>query len=308
MAFAGRSDAARPGRRRRRSRMSRPWPTAPPDRHPLREFQRGDLADSAPAPARISKHLRLLPLVRRSGRRSRRSGARPSTSGLVARRAAGHVPGAMHASGHDCAGRDGRPLRRSRSTRSRPSSTRSCKTRRSPNIRPIRSFWTTARDSANPVGHLVLHVAGAYQRRKRPAFSDATCTACNLPTSGKTWPAIWPSAGSTCHARTASSSVIPIRDLRALRFTPAFAGLMRFRGRSRTRPCSQRGVPSCRGFPGPWPSISTCSRGAGWRFSIGSKPAVRCLGGRPALLRWTKIGLLGRALLGLGLARMAVRR
>ena len=32
------------------------------------------------------------------------------------------------------------------------------------------------------------------------------------------------------------------------------------------------------------------------------------LGGRPALTRWTKLGLLGRALLGLGLARMGGRR
>ena len=59
---------------------------------PLRELQRRHLADAPRAPARVPEHLRLLPLVRRPGRRGRRPRTVARAAGLVARRAAGDVP------------------------------------------------------------------------------------------------------------------------------------------------------------------------------------------------------------------------
>src|SRR5271157_3194316 len=104
--FPGRSTAlwAR-GRRTRLARRSLRL-LCPPDGHSLRKLQRADLADAARTPTGISKHLRLLSLVRRLGRRDRRPRAIGRASEMVARRAAGHVPGPDAASGHGCAGRD----------------------------------------------------------------------------------------------------------------------------------------------------------------------------------------------------------
>ena len=79
------------------------------------------------------------------------------------------------------------------------------------------------------------------RRRERPALRPAPAPACNSRTSGRTSPATWRSAGSTCRARTASGSATPTPTSDALRFTPAFAELLRVRGRPRPRRCSSTG-------------------------------------------------------------------
>src|SRR4051794_4250110 len=87
--------------------------------------------------------------------------------------------------------------------------------------------------SANPVGHLVLHVAGAYSP-ENARLSDATCTALQLSN-------FWQDVARDLaigriylpredRQRFDYSDV----DLRALRFTKAFADLMKFEiGRTR---------------------------------------------------------------------------
>ena len=55
--------------------------------------------------------------------------------------------------------------------------------------------------SANPVGHLVLYVAGAFSHRRTRGCPTRPARRCNWRTSGRTWPATWRSAGSTCRAR-----------------------------------------------------------------------------------------------------------
>ena len=65
-------------------------------------------------------------------------------------------------------------------------------------------------------------------RRKTPGWPTRPARPFNWPISGKTSPATWPSAGSTCRARIGDRFGYPESDLRALRFTPAFAELLRF--------------------------------------------------------------------------------
>jgi len=100
----------------------------------------------------------------------------------------------------------------------------------------------------------------------------------------------------------------PESDLKALRFTPAFAGLMRFEV-ERTRQLFDQGRPLVPRIPGALAvDIDLFSRGG---LAILDRIEARgfdVLSSRPALTRWTKIGLLGRALVGLGLARIGGRR
>ncbi len=160
--------------------------------------------------------------------------------------------------------------------------------------------------SANPVGHLVLHVAGAYNA-DNARLSDATCTALQLAN-------FWQDV-----ARDLAIGRIYLPredrhhfgyaefDLRALRFTSAFAALMRFEV-ERTRALFVEGRALVPRVPRAFAvDIDLFSRGG---LAILDRIEARgfdVLSGRPALTRWTKIGLLGRALLGMGLARMSAR-
>ena len=160
--------------------------------------------------------------------------------------------------------------------------------------------------SANPVGHLVLHVAGAYNA-DNARLSDATCTALQLAN-------FWQDV-----ARDLAIGRIYLpredrhhfgyaeADLRALRFTSAFAALMRFEV-ERTRALFGEGRALVPRVPRAFAvDIELFSRGG---LAILDRIEARgfdVLSGRPALTRWTKIGLLGRALLGMGLARMGAR-
>jgi squalene synthase HpnC len=157
--------------------------------------------------------------------------------------------------------------------------------------------------SANPVGHMVLHVAGAYTAESA-RLSDATCTALQLAN-------FWQDV-----ARDLAIGRIYLpredrqqfgyreRDLKALLFTPAFAALMRFEV-ERTRALFGEGRALVPRIPGALAvDIDLFSRGG---LAILNRIEARgfdVLSGRPALTRWTKIGLLGRALVGLGLARV----
>ncbi len=157
--------------------------------------------------------------------------------------------------------------------------------------------------SANPVGHLVLHVASAFTE-ENARLSDATCTALQLAN-------FWQDV-----ARDLAIGRIYLPredrqrfgyaddDLRALRFTPAFAGLMKFQV-ERTRQLLQEGRALVPRIPGELAvDIDLFSRGG---LAILDRIEARgfdVLTARPALSKWTKIGLLGRAMIGLGMARL----
>ena len=125
--------------------------------------------------------------------------------------------------------------------------------------------------SANPVGHLVLYVAGAFSP-ENARLADATCTALQLAN-------FWQDVARDLaigriylpredRARFGYSE----SDLRALRFTPAFAELMKFEvERAASIFCAR--VALVPRIPGHWPSTSTCFPAAARPSSIGSRPA-----------------------------------
>jgi squalene synthase HpnC len=161
--------------------------------------------------------------------------------------------------------------------------------------------------SANPVGHLVLHVAGAYTA-ENARLADATCTALQLANFWQDVARDLAIGRIYLPREDREHFGYPECDLRALRCTPAFARLMIFEV-ERTRGLFDQGRALAPRIPGALAvDIDLFSRGG---LAILNRIEARdfdVLSSRPALTRWTKIGLLGRALLGLGMARIGGRR
>jgi squalene synthase HpnC len=157
--------------------------------------------------------------------------------------------------------------------------------------------------SANPVGHLVLYVAGAFSP-ENARLADATCTALQL---ANFWQDI---------ARDLAMGRIYLprddrerfgileSDLRTLRFTPAFADLMRFQ-LERPRALLTEGRALVPRMPKELAvDIDLFSRGG---LAILDRIEARgfdVLSARPALTRWTKLRLLGRAVAAMGMAHL----
>jgi squalene synthase HpnC len=149
--------------------------------------------------------------------------------------------------------------------------------------------------SANPVGHLVLHVAGAFTP-KRACLADFTCTALQL---ANFWQDVAPDLAigriylpREDRMRFACAE----NDLRALRFTPEFAALVQFEV-ERTRALFEAGRPLASEMDGPIGlSIDLFSRGG---LAVLDRIQARrfdVLSARPALTRRTKVFLVARAL------------
>jgi squalene synthase HpnC len=158
--------------------------------------------------------------------------------------------------------------------------------------------------SANPVGHLVLYVAGGFSA-ENARLADATCTALQLAN-------FWQDVARDLaigriylpredRARFGYSE----SDLRALRFDTAFAALMRFEV-ARARALFAEGRALVPRMPGALSiAVDLFSRGG---MAILDKIEARgfdVLRARPALTRWTKLRLLGRALVAIGMAQVA---
>ena len=160
--------------------------------------------------------------------------------------------------------------------------------------------------SANPVGHLVLYVAGAFTP-ENARLADATCTALQLAN-------FWQDVARDLaigriylpredRARFGYSE----SDLRALRFTPAFADLMKFEV-ERARALFAEGRALVPRIPRALAvDIDLFSRGG---LAILDRIEARgfdVLSARPALSRWTKLRLLGRAIVAMAMARIQRR-
>jgi len=160
--------------------------------------------------------------------------------------------------------------------------------------------------SANPVGHLVLHVAGAYTAQNA-CLSDATCTALQLANFWQDVARDLAIGRIYLPREDRAQFGYPESDLKALRFTPAFAQLMSFEV-ERTRQLFEQGRPLVPRIPGALAvDIDLFSRGGMAILDQIEARGFDVLSSRPALTRWTKMGLLGRALVGLGLARIGGR-
>ena len=157
--------------------------------------------------------------------------------------------------------------------------------------------------SANPVGHLVLYIAGAFTP-ENARLSDATCTALQL---ANFWQdvardlaigRIYLPRADRVHFGYSES------DLRALRFTTSFASLMQFEV-ERARALFARGRPLVSRVPRELAvDVDVFSRGG---LAILDRIEARgfdVLSARPVLSRWTKLLLLGRAIAGMGMAKL----
>jgi squalene synthase HpnC len=152
------------------------------------------------------------------------------------------------------------------------------------------------RNSANPVGHLVLYLCEAYTSANA-VLSDHICTALQL---ANFWQDVARDFGI---GRVYLPEADRLRfgyseeDLESRRFNPAFADLLRFQV-ERTRDLFFRGFPLLDQMPGEVrPDIELFIRGG---LSILRK--IECSGynvwaARPVLAKWEKATLLGGVLL-----------
>jgi squalene synthase HpnC len=160
--------------------------------------------------------------------------------------------------------------------------------------------------SANPVGHLVLYVAGSYSPANA-RLSDATCTALQLANFWQDVARDLAIGRIYLPAGDRERFGVAERDLRALRFTPEFAALMRFEV-DRTRGLFAEGRPLVGRMPRALAvDVDLFSRGG---LAILDRIEARrfdVLRSRPSLSRWTKVRLLARAVAAMSMARLRDR-
>ena len=157
--------------------------------------------------------------------------------------------------------------------------------------------------SANPVGHLVLYVAGAFDG-ENARLSDATCTALQLANFWQDVVRDLAIGRIYLPREDRERFEVPVQDLHNRRFTPDFGSLMRFEV-ERTRVLFAEGSPLVGRIPGALSvDIDLFGRGGQAILDRIEGQGYDVLSARPALTKWTKIGLLGRALYGMGVARL----
>lgn len=157
--------------------------------------------------------------------------------------------------------------------------------------------------SANPVGHLVLHVAGAYSE-ENARLSDATCTALQLANFWQDVARDLDIGRIYLPREDRERFGYPESDLRSRRFTPAFSRLLAFEV-ERTRALFAEGRPLVGRVAGPIAvDIDLFSRGGLAILDRIEAQGYDVLRARPALTKWTKAGLLARAVIGIGIARL----
>ncbi len=157
--------------------------------------------------------------------------------------------------------------------------------------------------SADPVGRLVLYIGGAFNDDDA-RLSDATCTALQL---ANFWQDV---ARDLAIGRIYLPREDRARfgygddDLRALRFTPAFAELLKFEI-ARTRELFAIGRPLVTRIPSELAvDVDLFSRGGLAILRRIEKCGYDVLSSRPSLSKAAKARLLGRAAIGLARARL----
>jgi squalene synthase HpnC len=151
--------------------------------------------------------------------------------------------------------------------------------------------------SANPVGHLVLYLAGSYSA-ENAKLADATCTALQL---ANFWQDV---ARDLAIGRIYVPREDRIQfgyaeaDLRALRFTPSFAALLAMEV-GRARALLDAGDPLVARMPRALAvDVDLFARGGRAILDRIEAQGYDVLTCRPRITRPVKLGLLGRALLG----------
>jgi squalene synthase HpnC len=153
------------------------------------------------------------------------------------------------------------------------------------------------RNSANPVGHLVLYLCG-YRDSERQALSDFTCTALQL---ANFWQDVSDDYGKGriyLPLEDLSRFRVTEPDIRERRNTAAFCQLMQFEV-SRARDWFARGLPLIKQVDKQLAvDLELFSRGGQEILNAIERQDFRVLGRRPSISKSRKLALVARAALG----------
>ena len=150
--------------------------------------------------------------------------------------------------------------------------------------------------SANPVGHLVLYIAGAFDE-PNARLSDATCTGLQLANFWQDVARDLAIGRVYLPGEDRRAFGYPDEDLKALRFTPAFAELLRFEV-ARARELLQGGRPLIGRMPRALAvDVDLFSRGGLAILDRIERRGFDVLSSRPEVGKLAKLGLLARAML-----------
>jgi squalene synthase HpnC len=152
------------------------------------------------------------------------------------------------------------------------------------------------RNSANPVGHLVLHLCGAYNY-ENAARSDCICTALQLANFWQDVDRDFSIGRVYLPEEDRRQFGYTEADLHNRRYNSAFVDLMRFEI-ERTRDLFYRGLPLLERMPAEVePDIELFVRGGLTILRKIERRRYNVWAGRPVLARWEKAALLGGTLL-----------
>jgi squalene synthase HpnC len=153
------------------------------------------------------------------------------------------------------------------------------------------------RRSADPVGRIVLHLGGAFDEEKA-ALSDCICTALQLANFWQDVARDFTLGRVYLPAEDRRRFGYGDADLEARRFTPAFAGLMRFEV-DRARELLHRGRPLARLVPAELrPEVELFVRGGLAVLRRIERGGYNVWARRPVVPKWEKAALLAGALWG----------
>ncbi len=158
------------------------------------------------------------------------------------------------------------------------------------------------RHSANPVGHLVLYLAEAFDAR-RAALSDSICTALQLANFWQDVARDFAIGRVYLPRQDRQRFGYTDEDLAGQRFTPAFAALLQFEV-ERARQLFHQGLPLVEQMPADLKAdIELFARGGLAILRKIERAGCNVWARRPALAKWEKgallVGVLGRRLRGL---------
>ena len=153
------------------------------------------------------------------------------------------------------------------------------------------------RNSANPVGRLVLYVCG-YRDPERQALSDATCTALQLANFWQDVSVDMEKGRIYLPLEDLRRFGVSVEDLQAERNTAGFCEMMRFEV-ERARDWFARGLPLARQVDRELAiDLELFSRGGQEILNAIERQGFNVLGQRPAISRSRKLALVARAALG----------
>jgi squalene synthase HpnC len=153
------------------------------------------------------------------------------------------------------------------------------------------------RNSANPVGHLVLYLCG-YRDAERQKLSDYTCTALQLANFWQDVSVDYAKGRIYLPLESLRRFGVSEQDLAANRNRPAFCEMMRFEV-ARAREWFERGLPLVSKVEKELAiDLELFTRGGQEILNAIEKQGYAVLGRRPAISKPRKLALVARAALG----------